>query len=99
MEDDGKAGRLEGLGEMSEGVEAKTRGKRIRNRVRKPGFLTLWHEMLRRDGVMLRKKGELIKMMRKGRERMERGECRWGGERNAGPTDGRGGWLRKLRER
>ncbi|KAK3401368.1 hypothetical protein B0T20DRAFT_491940 [Sordaria brevicollis] len=64
-----------------------------------PGFLTMWHEMLRRDDVVLRKKKELVKMMKEGKEKMEKGECRWCGERDAGPACERGGWLRRFRGR
>lgn len=86
--EDGEAGR-------------KEKRKMMGGKIKKPGFLKLWHEMLRRDDVALRKKEELMKMMKDGRERMERGECRWCGERDAG-ADGSGrsgGWLRRLRGR
>ena len=91
----GGTGRMDGIGK-GKGVARESTW-----RSRKPGFLTLWHEMLRRDDVVLRKKEELVKMMREGRERMERGECRWCGDRDAGPGPGGrpGGWLRRLRGR
>ncbi|EGZ67633.1 hypothetical protein NEUTE2DRAFT_132314 [Neurospora tetrasperma FGSC 2509] len=88
-----------------EGVGGEVNGEGRRNgigsNIKKPGFLTLWHEMLRRDDVVLKKKEELVKMMKDGREKMERGKCRWCGERDAGPNgSGRpGGWLRRLRGR
>lgn len=87
------------VGEGKEGGECSSKG--IGGKLKKPGFLTLWHEMLRRDDVILRKKEELVKLSREGRERMERGECRWCGERDAGPDgSGRsGGWLRRLKGR
>ncbi|KAL0467481.1 hypothetical protein QR685DRAFT_448874 [Neurospora intermedia] len=92
-------GELKGLVERPEG--SKEKRKMMGGKIKKPGFLKLWHEMLRRDDVALRKKEELMKMMKDGRERMERGECRWCGERDAG-ADGSGrsgGWLRRLRGR
>ncbi|KAK3343281.1 hypothetical protein B0H65DRAFT_510181 [Neurospora tetraspora] len=61
-DEDGEDG--EANGKRAEGEEG--RRKRIGSKVRKPGFLTLWHEMLRRDDVVLRKKEELVKMMREG---------------------------------
>ncbi|KAH7635432.1 hypothetical protein B0T09DRAFT_362647 [Sordaria sp. MPI-SDFR-AT-0083] len=90
-----------GEGSGTQDVDGKGVARESTWRSRKPGFLTLWHEMLRRDDVVLRKKEELVKMMREGRERMERGECRWCGDRDAGPGPGGrpGGWLRRLRGR
>ncbi|KAK3503248.1 hypothetical protein B0T13DRAFT_521896 [Neurospora crassa] len=94
---------VDGDGDGETGGEVNGEGRRngIGSKIKKPGFLTLWHEMLRRDDVVLKKKEELVKMMREGRERMERGECRWCGERDAGSNgSGRpGGWLRRLRRR